>query len=446
MKNLFSEFKPIDYETWLVQIKKDLKDKPLDALVTNPEKDIEIKAYYHPEKNKYSGPSNSFANNFRRESNEWKIRRIYHAETNKKILSDLDEGIDAISLSASDQKQFDENTKDILFEHIVSDIKFESLNTATSIKIADPAFLNFDIISLNAEKGEWNLTMENYFEFYQSRPQHKTIWIDGNLYGDSGASTVQELAFAISHLNEYIQFLSDKKIDLKTINEKIALELSVNENYFVNVAKFRAVRELIALLFSGYDENYITVSPKLFAKTSHRYHALNDHNNNFLRETTQAMSAILGGCDVLTVTSQNSNNADDQELNDRMAKNIQLVLREESYFDKVNDAAAGSYYIEELTDQLIEKAWKLFLEIENKGGHITCIKNNFIQEKIEENKKFLIQKIMSGEQTFLGVNKFQNKSEKWIDIEKNIPAQTTTFKSLSVFQPEHFYTKKTVEQ
>ena len=302
MKKLFNEFKSPDYETWLNQIKKDLKDKPLDALISNPEKDIEIKAYYHPEKNKFNGQENSYANNFNRESNDWKIRKIYSVGANKKILADLNEGVDAISIPASDQKQIDADTKEILFDFIGSDIRFETKSAAVSINVPKQSYLNFDIISLNAQQGEWKFSLEDFFEFYQSKSNNKTIWVDGNLYGDSGASTIQELAFTISHLNEYVQFLKDKNIELKNINDKIVIELSVNENYFVNIAKFRAIRELVALLFSGYDSNYSAVSPTLFAKTSHRFLADNDHNNNLLRQTTQAMSAILGGCDVLTIS------------------------------------------------------------------------------------------------------------------------------------------------
>jgi len=444
MKKLFTEFKSPDYETWLNQIKKDLKDKPLDALISNPEKDIEIKAYYHPEKNNYKGTENTFANNFKRESNEWKIRKIYSSNANKKILTDLNEGVDAISLEGNDQKQFDADTKEILFDFIGSDIRFGIKSSAISLQVPKQSYLNFDIVSLNAKNGEWNNSLDDFFEFYQSNPNNKNIWVDGNLYGDSGASTIQELAFTIAHLNEYIQFLKDKKVDLKTINKKIVIELSVNENYFVNIAKFRVIRELISLLFSGYDSKLEIQSPSIFAKTSHRFLATNDHNNNLLRETTQAMSAVLGGCDALTITHLNSTNAEDQELNERMAKNTQLVLREESYFAKVNDAAAGSYYVEELTNQLLEKSWKLFLEIENNGGLISSLKNNFIQSLIDENKKDLIDKMLNGKQTFLGVNKFQSKLEKWIEPKKSNEEQKSSFKKLSVFRLENSYEQKNV--
>jgi methylmalonyl-CoA mutase len=444
MTKLFTDFKPADYDAWINQIKKDLKDKPLEALESNPEKEISIKAYYHPVQDQFKATQNSLANNFTKESNNWAIRREYPEGSNEEILIDLNEGVDAVGLIANSADQFTKDQNGILFQHIVSDIRFENVDAALTIPVAKESHLNFDIISINAKVGEMKFSMNDFAAFYQKRNQNKTIWVNGFAYGEAGASTIQELAFTLAHLNEYVHALKESGEDLKSINEKIILELSVNDNYFVNLAKFRAIRELIGLLFSGYDSNFKSENPIIYAKTTSRFLAVNDRNNNFIRQTTQAMSAVLGGCYLLTISTLKSSNAEEEILNKRMAKNIQLVLREESYFDKVVDPAAGSMYLENLTDQLIEKAWNLFKEIENKGGLISCLQNNTIQNWIEENQTYLIEKLRSGKQSFLGVNKYPSSLEKWTEVKPAQSKSAASFKALSSFSLESFHQAKTV--
>ena len=444
MNKLFTDFKPADYETWINQLKKDLKDKPLEALETNPEKEISIKAYYHPQKDQFQQERSTLANNFAKTSNQWSVRREYDEGCNQQVLKDLNEGIDAISLVAKSASQFSTDQDGILFEHVISDIRFDELQATRSIAVPKESYLNFDVIALNAKAGELKFSLNDFVSFVQKHPTNKSIWVSGFNYGESGASTVQELAFTLAHLNEYVQVLKDAGVDLKSINEKIILELSVNDNYFVNLAKFRAIRELTALLFSAYDANHVAQVPLIFAKTSSRFLAENDRNNNLLRQTAQAMAATLGGCDALTITPLRSIDPEEDILVQRMAKNIQLVLREESYFDKVVDPAAGSMFIENLTDQLIEKAWKLFQEIEQKGGLISGLQNNTIQNWIEENQTYLIEKLRSGKQSFLGVNKYPSSLEKWKNIAPSKSSTGKDFKSLTSFSLESFHQAKTV--
>lgn len=442
MTKLFSEFKPVDYETWINQLKKDLKDKPLEALESNPEKDIHIKAYYHPKEDALLNHDTSLANNFSRASNNWSVRRHYEANCNKQILTDLNEGIDAVGLTAISQNQFEQDSEGILFEHIVSDIRFNDEELALNLNVPSNSHLNFDLISQNIQAGKEVKNLHQFIPFFEKRKSQKCLWIDGFVYGNSGASTIQELAFALSHLNEYIHILNQAGNSLDEINESLILELSVNEDYFVNLAKFRAARELVALVFSAYDVNFKATCPTIYAKNTSRFLTVNDANNNFLRLTTQAMSAILGGCDVLTLSFPDSEHK--AELNQRMAKNIQLVLREESYLDKVIDPAAGSLYIEDLTNQLIEKAWKLFQHIENRGGLIASIQTNYIQQLISENKIYLIDQVQQGKKTFLGINKYPSSLEKWIAVkEQDLEKTPTPFEPLHPFTLEHSYQPKT---
>lgn len=444
MNKLFTDFKPADYETWINQLKKDLKDKPLEALESNSEKEISIRAYYHPVKDRSPYTHFSLANNFAKNGNNWSIRRAYAAGQTASMLNDLNEGIDAIGLSAQTSAQFSADQQGVLFEHIVSDIRFESKEAAMEIAVHPKSILNFDIISLNACAGKMLYQMDDFIGFFVKRDRNKCLWVDGFTYGESGASTVQELAFTLAHLNEYVHALRDRGVDLSTIQQCVVLQLSVNDNYFVNLAKFRAIRELTALLFSAYDASLTPEAPFIYAKNSARFLAINDSNNNLLRQSTQAMSAILGGCDVLTLSPLKLENESANEIHQRMAKNIPLVLREESYFDKVVDPAAGSMFIEHLTDQLIEKSWALFNEIEHHGGLLASLQDNSLQKRIEENQQYLIEKMRSGKQVFLGVNKYPSSLETWTDVKPLKQEASGTFKALTPFSLEAFHLAKTL--
>lgn len=445
MSKLFTDFEPADYESWIKQIQKDLKDQPMSALESNPEFDLSIIAYHHPQANKTRHTAPTYANNFLKVSNDWAIRKIYTAGSNKAILKDLNEGINAVSLEATDVKQFQSEQEGILFEHILSDIRFESLQAAIDIPVSPHTILNFDVLSLRARSGVASFSMNDFIQFYQARKENKSIWIDGFMYGESGASTVQELAFTLAHISEYLHALKSAGASIQEINQKLVVELSVHENYFVHLAKFRAFRELIVHLFSAFEPGYQATVPILFAKTSSRFLARNDRNNNFIRQTTQAMSAVLGGCDVLTINNPLGDTPEEKIQTQRMSKNIQLVLKEEAYLDKVVDPAAGSMFIEDLTDQIIEKSWTLFCELEDKGGLQINIENNTIQHYIDKNKNYLTERLANGKQTFLGVNKYPSNLENWIDTKTESSEIVTAINPLKPFLLENMYQKKTVE-
>ena len=220
------------------------------------------------------------------------------------------------------------------------------------------------------------------------------------------------------------------------------IELTVNDNYFVNIAKFRVIHALVRHVFLQYDSAHNYTPVLIFAKTNIRHLAVNDQNNNVLRETTQAMSAVIGGCDVLTVSHLEIGSAQERARTRRIAKNIQLILKEEAYLNRVVDPSHGAYFIEDLSQQLIEKSWHLFCETENAGGLILELMANKIQTQINDNKKQLIADLMNQSKTFLGINKHPNSMEKWVDISPITPTTVPIdFEPLRPFYLENQYIK-----
>ncbi len=442
MGKIETEFEKPTFETWVNKIQQDLKGQPLSVLTSHPEPDLEIVAYHH-ETTRPKLNDREVMRNFDKKSNDWKIREEFKGKLagNSTILTALNDGIEAIGIEFDPSMNYQNLVKDVQFEYIASDLKFKTLEEAISIQAHPSTVLNFDFLAFNAQLGQMDFSWSDYKKFYQTHADNMTIWISGSIYGSSGASTIQELAFTLAHLNEYVDFLTKEGVTLAEINSKIVIELSVNEDYFVNIAKFRVIQDLVRLVFKAYDPSYPVINPIIYAKTNHRYLAKNDKNNNPIRQTTQAMSAVIGGCDVLTVDYGDFGSEIELARFRRIAKNIQLILKEEAYLDKVVDPSGGAYYIESLTNQLLQKAWKLFLDTEEIGGLVEGLKSGFVQSAIDTNKKYLINELQNGKKTYLGVNKHPNNMETWIDLNPETTRKSFEFSSLEPFYLENYFSK-----
>ena len=213
---------------------------------------------------------------------------------------------------------------------------------------------------------------------------------------------VQQLAYTLGHVNEYFNRLT-------SIKQPITLEVSVGTNYFFEIAKLRALRTLFAILAKEYDHNFDCV---IVATPTKRNKTIYDYNVNMLRTTTECMSAILGGANAVANLPYDALYHKDNEFGDRIARNQLLVLKHESFFDKVNNPADGAYYIESLTEQLAEKALTLFKEIEANGGLITQLIEGNIQRKISESAQKEQDLMDSGKEVLLGTNKYPNKNDR----------------------------------
>lgn len=432
---LFDEFNPISQAEWIKKIEQDLKGKPISVLESEPEPGLLIKAYHHRE-SRSSESSNTIIRN--RPNNDWSIREIFDSnDSNQKILDHLNNGINHVGIIWSNQNDFDRLTKDVLFEHIGSDIQFNSIDEAKAAKVTEHSILVFDPISKFAKDPSFKVDFSDYLDFHRTFRNHKSIWISGHTYGNAGANTIQELAFTIAHLNEYLISLTEAGEPLDSILPKITIELSVSENYLINIGKFRVIHNLFSLLLEGYEYKLDNSELNILARTTDRYLALNDAHNNPLRQTTQAMSAVIGGCYALTISNRKTGNKTIDNRFERLARNIQLILKEESYLNKVVDPAAGSYFIEQLCAQLVEKSWALFLEIEDQGGLIKAINKGSIQTLIQTNREVLINEMNAGKKTFLGVNKHPNGMEDW-----KTPIKDTNESGLSVFHLENYLNQK----
>lgn len=421
MKNLFDDFNPVSSKQWKQKIQFELDGADYNkTLLWNSPEDIQVKPFYH--KDEFVGASNVHT-----KASEFRIcQNIFvHdlAKSNLRAINSVNRGAESIRFTIED-----ENTdvakllENLPLENIRLYFNLNFLSTDFIKKIDALAkqknatiFCNLDPIGQLAKEGNWFKTKEKTnFETLNilaaTTKNVSLISIDGGLYQNAGANIVQQIAYTLAHANEYCN-RSDSYRNSK-IKQPIVLEISVGTNYFFEIAKLRALRLLFNLIAKEYNPDldcHLLVTPTKRNKTIY------DYNVNMLRTTTECMSAILGGADAIANLPYDALYHKDNEFGDRIARNQLLILKNESYFDKVDNPADGSYYIESLTQQLAEKALTLFKDIEANGGFLKQLNEGIIKRKIQESADKEQELFDAGKEILLGTNKYPNKKDRMKD-------------------------------
>jgi methylmalonyl-CoA mutase len=244
----------------------------------------------------------------------------------------------------------------------------------------------------------------------KSYPKFHALTLHGSYFTNAGASIVQSLAFTLSMGADYLTWLTEAGLKAGDIAPKIKFNFAVTSNYFMEIAKFRAARLLWAKIVEAYDSN-CKAAMNIHAETAKWNMTSYDAYVNLLRTTTEAMSAAIAGIDSMTVVPFDVTFEKPTDFAERIARNTQIILQEESYFNKIVDPSAGSYYIETLTDSIAAEAWKLFLEVQGKGGFTSAFTEGFIQGKIKEVAVKREASIASRREILLGTNQYPNFKE-----------------------------------
>jgi len=451
---LFEEFPPIKPQEWKEKIVTDLKGADYDKkLVWKTREGFSIQPFYTVEdieKLKYleSNPSEfPFVRGNKKDNNQWRISQNICIcdlkEANKKALKIANEGVDSIGFHFCEPQNNSISDIEVLINGL--DIEKTEINFYGIVGIVDftnilievlkkknfkniQGSVNYDPIGNHLTiKGKFCTTQQEAFnncktvlERFKSFENFKAITVSGLNFSDAGANTVQELALSLSIGNEYLTNLTDLGLVATEINKKLKFHFGVGGNYFFEIAKFRAARFLWAQILQKYNIPEDVSKMHIHAQTTEWNKTVYDPYTNMLRTTTEAMSAVLGGVESLVVDPFNYVFEDTTDFSERIARNQQIVLKEEAYFDKVIDPAAGSYYIENLTDEIAKSAWKLFLEIENKGGYIKAFNEGFIQNILNEEAKTRKNAIINRQENLLGINQYPNFTESKQEIDLTV--------------------------
>ncbi|WP_420186534.1 methylmalonyl-CoA mutase small subunit [Bacteroides pyogenes] len=457
-EKLFSDFPSVSTEKWMEKVVADLKGADYEKkLVWKTNEGFKVKPFYRREDLEDLKTTEALPGEFpylrgtKKNNNEWLVRQEIRVESpkeaNAKALDILNKGIDSLS--------FHLKAKELNAEYIetlLKDIQPEcvELNFSTCqghvVELAGllvayfhrkdydltklKGSVNYDffnkMLTRGKERGDIVQTAKALMEAIQPLPFYRVLNVNALSLNNAGAYISQELGYALAWGNEYMSQLTEAGLPAAAVAKKIKFNFGISSNYFLEIAKFRAARMLWANIVSAYHPECLrdceNKSPDgecrcaskmaIHAETSTFNLTLFDAHVNLLRTQTEAMSAALGGVDSMTVVPFDKTYATPDEFSERLARNQQLLLKEESHFDKVIDPAAGSYYIENLTVSIAKQAWDLFLAVEEAGGFYAALKAGTVQAAVNESNKARHKAVAQRREILLGTNQFPNFNEK----------------------------------
>lgn len=402
MQKLFSEFPSTTASDWKNQLVKDLKGEPFENLVWENENGFAIQPFYTQEDLKQNyDPAFTHA--------DWEIcvhkENLNSKEINAELLKDLDRGASSISV----------NCKTIDLEIALNGIQLNYIQstfivdetTASALKTYLEKHYNLNEINCSlipvslknqAELDNW----QKVISLFENFKTIKTVSANALPFHNQNCLAYYEVAIILSELNEYLQ-------SGKNTGSDFVIKAGVNSDYFIQIAKLRAIRRLWKVLKAEYNLNN---DLHLIVETSLNNKSVSDKYNNLLRTTVEAMAAVAGGCNELIVNKFDVLFTENEKLSSRMAINQQLILKDESYLDKMADIACGSYYIESITDAIATKALEAFKRFEKEGGYFKCIEKNIFSSEINVQAEKRNELFKNGKQLAIGVNKFKNEKEK----------------------------------
>ncbi|MCX6232067.1 MAG: methylmalonyl-CoA mutase family protein [Bacteroidetes bacterium] len=471
--SLFSEFPGVSTQEWEAVINADLKGADYEKkLIWQTLEGIKVKPYYRAEDLKdlsylKANPGEApYIRGNKTNNNSWDIRQDIEEENiidaNKKAIDAVNKGATSIGLrvkmlkTAQDMaillKGIDITKVKINFisshsfpQTLDFFLEFIKNNKIDSTKVFGS--FNFDPLSYLLLHGEFYSSFENNIDEAQqlitncekSLPNFKVITVNGNLFHNSGASSVQELAFTLASANEYLYQLINKGMAVDKIAPEFVFSFAIGSNYFMEIAKIRAARLLWAKIVEQYNATTKEAMQVFIHNTTSMWNkTVYDPYVNMLRTTTEAMSAAIGGADSIAVLPFDEPYKDADDFSGRIARNQQIILKEESYLDKIVDPSAGSYYIENLCNSIAAFAWDLFKKVEAFGGFAEAVKKEFIQNEIEKTAQIRNIEIANRKTVILGTNQYPNSTEEMLDkIQDDIDTteeKFSTYKKLNIYR------------
>lgn len=415
---------------WEDKIACDLKGKPLSSLRHTTSDGIDIQPNYTTENSASYGFATAVTESIKTSHSreQWYINQEFNCRkperANTKIREALSLGVDSIKISVSDTMDFNILFKDILPAHL--EIRFKNASYAVIKNFYHWSIDNqydttlfhgtFDVFYHRISDKETRLELaQKVIDYF---PNMCLVNVNGDNFFNQGSSNVQQLAISMALAHEVFAELIDGGIAADQAAKLIGFSFATGSDYFSEIAKYRAFKVLWQVVLTEYGANSIPVS--VHGITSAWNQTTLDLNNNLLRGATQALSAIIGGCSTLTVLPFDASVRRSNDFSDRLARNTQLIIRDEAFASKVIDAASGSYFIEKLTMEIAEKTWDLFIEIEDLGGFKVNMDNGYITQCIAAHRDVIWGKVKSGETPILGVNSYPNPTEDRDKIHQEI--------------------------
>lgn len=443
-EQLFQEFQAPTTQEWLDKIQVDLKGADFQKrLVWKTSEGFSVQPFYRREDVEKLTTPNSMPGEFpfvrgnKKDDNIWFVRQDIVADcpkaANEKALDILNKGVDSLGFIIKGDSVSKEFVADLLNEILP---QYVELNFTTcqchSVELANilvdyykeknyplaelKGSINFDPIEKMLAKGKDRSDViakgKELIEALAELPGYKCINVNSVRLNNSGAYIYQELGYALAWGAEYLEQFTEAGVDATEVAKRMKFNMGISENYFMEIAKFRAARMLWAQIVKQYEPKCdCACQMHVCAYTSEYNQTIFDSYVNLLRSQTEAMSAAIAGVDSIVVVPFDKQYETPTDFAERIARNQQLLLKEECHMGTVVDPASGSYYIEELTTNLAQEGWKIFLKMEEEGGFLAAVKAGTVQDDINATNDKRHLHAAQRREFILGTNQFPNFTE-----------------------------------
>lgn len=450
-EKLFSEFPAVSTQEWMDKITEDLKGAEFEKkLVWRTNEGFKVQPFYRAEDlqglDTDTKPGQFPYRRGTKACNQWTVRQGISTKdikaANAKALDILNKGVDSLGFCCAG-RVIEAADMEALLNGIQADAIELNFFTAPERALAQAKVLvayfekkgydkaalrgsiSFDPMGYMMKTGtvQTMADAKALVELLTPFKKFRCLTVAAGMLADSGAFCYQELGYALAWGNEYMRSLTEAGVAAEFAAKKIYFNMSISSNYFMEIAKFRAARMLWAKIVEAYkpachcsdkpEDGICRCSCKMYvsATTSKYNQTVFDPYVNLLRSQTEAMSAAIAGVNSITVTPFDASYQESDEFSERLARNQQLLLKEESHMDKVVDPAGGSYYIENLTEAIAKQAWDLFLQIEDEGGMLSLVQAGKVQEAVNATNATRHENAAKRKEGLLGTNQFPNIKE-----------------------------------
>ncbi|MDE6310119.1 MAG: methylmalonyl-CoA mutase small subunit [Muribaculaceae bacterium] len=446
-EKLFDQFPPVTTQEWRSKVDADLKGVPFEKkLVWRTNEGFNVQPMYRAEDIEGLKTTDSLPGEYpyvrgTRDNNDWLTRQEIIANdaeaANALALDVLTKGVNSLGFKVEDAAEVRTMLKGVDLKTVEVNFKCcpkKALDVAKELvavaKEQDALEQLRGSIDFNPMRralkhgtefpGDMVAMAKELLEAVKDAPGLKVLAVDSYMFNNAGAYIFQELGYALSWGAQWLTMLTEAGLEVDEVAKRIKFNMGISSNYFMELAKFRAGRMLWAQIVKQYAPKCDCACKMMVHATTSEYNqTIYDAHVNLLRSQTEAMSAALAGVDSITVTPFDKPYKTPDDFSERIARNQQLLLKEESHLDKVVDPAGGSYYVETLTVSIAQEAWKLFLEVEDKGGFLACINNGEIQAAVNASGVKRHADVARRKESLLGTNQFPNINEMAADKIEN---------------------------
>ena len=443
-EKLFSEFTAPSRQEWIDKIIVDLKGADFDKkMVWRTNEGFNVQPFYRREDLEGNKAIDSLPGEFpfirgnKKDNNLWYVRQNIEVDdpkaANAKALDILMKGVDSLGFHFAGEKVSRETIETLLndIEPTCVELNFTTCQ-GKCVELAQilvayfkakgcdltkcVGSINFDpiqkILKAGKDTSEKIALAPALIEALEELPEYKCVNVNSVALVNAGAYIYQELGYALAWGNEYLQQLTDAGVPVEKAASRIKFNMGIGGNYFMEIAKFRAARMLWAQIVKQYEPKCDCVCQMHVCATTTTYNqTMFDSYVNLLRSQTETMSAALAMVDSIVVTPFDKPYETPNDFSERLARNQQLLLKEEAHFNKIVDVAGGSYYVEHLTQAIAEQAWKLFLDVESNGGFLAQALAGKVQDTINDTNKARHANAAKRKEFILGTNQFPNFTE-----------------------------------